>query len=299
MSEKIHPIDVSGLPYPERQMIVVQADEIVIAERQTKTGSPPNTGLDWKTVASIAGSLVIGGRWGLIGSAIAAAEKAYEAWRRVGQAGLDVKQISDAEAANLGFPPGHPRRGTLYVGHPTAKSVYFTTASFHRMVFEHKFAEAVELLMSLGASHIEVEHVHGWSREFSATMATPIASGCLDASASSNSAQTSSILFKADFTNTTQPRLPDNMVWYSHEPNWQNVAKGRLSYGMQEFSLTVTYQDDYGVNAKLGAKAQKAGLDVGGAFGEHMSTTWKITGKFSPLADSTIGAPHHPTHCSV
>lgn len=279
MPEKNHPIDISGLPYSDRQMILVQANEIVIAERKAKANSTQKAGMDWKTVISIAGPLLMSRGWALV----QIAEKAYDAWRRASQEGLEVKQISDAEAANLEFPPGHPRRGVLYVVHPNAKSAYFTIASFHRMVFEHKFSEAVELLMSLGASHIEVEHVHGWSRDFSATMHAPIPSACLDASASSNSEQRSSILFKADFTNILPPSLPDNMVWYGHEPTWQNVAKGRLNYGMQEFSLIVAYQDDYGVNAKLGAKAQKAGLDVGGAFGEYMSTTWKITGKFSPL----------------
>lgn len=274
MSENIHPLDIPKLAYSKRQMIVVQADEIVITERNAQE----STGLDWKTVASIAGSFLVGGKYGLLGLAV---DKAYDAWQKSRDAGLDVKQISDTEAAKLGFPPGHPCRGTLYVGHPTATSVYFTTASFHRMVFEHKFAEAVELLMSLGASHIEVEHVHGWSREFSAKMSAPIASTTLNASTSANSSEASSILFKADFTSTKPPCLPDNMVWYTHEPSWQNVAKGRLQYGMQQFSLTVSYQDDYGVNASLGAKAQKAGLDVGGEFGQHMSTTWKISGKFS------------------
>lgn len=51
-----------------------------------------------------------------------------------------------------------------------------------------------------------------------------------------------------------------------------------MNYGMREFSLVVNYQDDFGVNAGLKLKAEKAGLDLGGSFGSHLVTTWKISG---------------------
>jgi len=50
---------------------------------------------------------------------------------------------------------------------------------------------------------------------------------------------------------------------------------------MKEFSLGVSYQDDYGVNAGLKLKAEKAGLDMGGAFEDHLRTTWTISGSFN------------------
>ena len=53
-----------------------------------------------------------------------------------------------------------------------------------------------------------------------------------------------------------------------------------MEYGMQQFSLNVVYDDDFGVNAGLKMRAQKAGLEIGGAFEDHMATTWKIHGKF-------------------
>ena len=34
-----------------------------------------------------------------------------------------------------------------------------------------------------------------------------------------------------------QPRfaLLDDLVWYPHEPTWQQVAKGRIDYGLDDF----------------------------------------------------------------
>ncbi|MET3916844.1 hypothetical protein ABID97_003626 [Variovorax sp. OAS795] len=228
-----------------------------------------------------AGSLLIGGITVWVGAAAVLAKEAYDAWVKARDSGLNVMQISNTEASQLSFPPGHPRPGTLYVAHPATSTVYYTTAMFHRMAFEHKFTEAVELLMSLGASHIEVEHVHGWSREFSATMATLVPTVSAEASASSNTARSSSLLFKADFDNDHEPSVPSDLAWYAHEPTWRSIAHGRLKYGMKEFSLGVSYQDDYGVNAGLKLKAEKAGLDMGGAFEDHLRTTWTISGSFN------------------
>lgn len=287
MSKPPSTLDIATLPYAKRQLIVVQADEVVAATRATQVAEPSWNSLDWKKILTITMAVKpMGMSW--VGPAAILAKEAYDAWVKARESGLEVLQISTSEAAQLNLPPGHPRQGNLYVAHPAMPSVYYTTALFHRVVFEHKFSEAIELLMSLGASQIEVEHVQGWSREFSATISVPIPQVKVDANASSNASKSASLLFKANFSNEKEACLPEGMVWYSHEPTWQSVAKGRLNFGMQEFSLTVNYQDDFGVNAGLKVKAEKAGLDIGGAFGNHMDTTWKISGSFiRPAAEKS------------
>ena len=59
------------------------------------------------------------------------------------------------------------------MSHPVQPHTYYTMANFHRVVFEHKFAEAMLLLMSLGPKTMRVEHVTGWSTEFSGSLDTP------------------------------------------------------------------------------------------------------------------------------
>jgi hypothetical protein len=188
---------------------------------------------------------------------------------------------SVTEAGRLQFPPGHPRDRTLYVAHPAMPSVYYTMASFHRMAFEHKFSEAVSLLTSLGATEIEVEHVQGWDRKFTSQMSLPLHEVDANAQASKSTTHRSSLLFKASYDNKHAASVPTGLVWFPHEPTWKMLADGRIKSGLHDFSLAVNYEDDFGVNAALKARVQKAGLDIGGTFAGHVSTTWRLSGKFN------------------
>lgn len=266
------------LPYSERQLIVVQPDEVVEATRKAQTtANVDEVPTDWKAIALRVGKEA----WKLtiFGMAEVTIE-ALSAWAKARESGLNVLQISRSDAARLQFPPGHPREQALYVAHPALPSVYYTTATFHRVAFEHKFSEAIYLLMSLGATKVTVEHVKGWSREFSAKLSAPIPKADAKLGASRTSSGDSSLLFEATLNNKQSPAVPTNLAWYPHEPTWQAIAVGRTQYGLSQFSLTVNYEDDFGINAGLKVRVQKAGLDLGGNFEDHMATTWKIHGTF-------------------
>ncbi len=210
--------------------------------------------------------------------------EAIKSWSRARDSGVNVLLIGRSEAQALTFPPGHPRDSVLYVGHPTNPTVYYTMAEFHRLTFEHKFSEAVELLMALGATEITVQHVSGWSKEFSSKMNIPLGTTDLEAGANAggSSGKGSELLLHATLAGTNSPCIPDNLVWLPHEPTWQTIAKGRINYGLLNFSLSVRYEDDFGVNAGLKVTASKVGFDLGGKFEDHQSTVWSITGKFKP-----------------
>jgi hypothetical protein len=50
---------------------------------------------------------------------------------------------------------------------------------------------------------------------------------------------------------------------------------------MSDFSLSVTYEDDFGINAGLSAAVVGAGLGLGGRFEDHQSTVWRLEGRFT------------------
>jgi uncharacterized membrane protein len=261
------------------QLIVVAPDEVVKAAKEAEIAAKqPKKGFDFMDFAERTMKIVLQGS--IITSAVVGVTEAVIALAKARQNGLNILQVSRTEAATLTFPPGHPREGTLYVAHPAANGVYFTVASFHRLAFEHKFSEAVHLLMSLGATEIRVEHVRGWSREFAANLSAPIPEAASSAELSGKESSTSSLLYEAHLSGNTRPRLPETLVWYPHEPTWQLIAKGRIEHGLEEFSLAVNYEDDFGINAGLKVTATKAGLELGGSFEDHWATTWKIRGKF-------------------
>lgn len=271
-------------PYAARQLIVVVDD--VAVEQARRKQSPGERATEDQTQRLIIGaaagvvSLVAPFPVGIIVPIIVDLVKGLT---RLREEGVEVSVISQSQAASLRFPPGHPRHNVLYVGHPADPKVYFTTAQFHRLTFEHKFAEAVHLLMALGATTLEVEHIAGWSSEFSSKLGIVLPPAEIEAGVEANKNRRSGakLLFTATLEGTKNPRIPDNLVWYHHEPTWQRIADGRLSYGLKDFTLTVSYEDDFGINAGLKLKAAKVGLDLGGQFEDHQSTVWRIVGKFA------------------
>lgn len=280
MTSHFRSLEIDKLPYSSRQLIIVQPDQVVAATRDDLIKTQRQQSEEgWMDVARRVGKAII--VWGPPYSAlIEVAADSLKAWAKARDSGLNVLQIAQSEAATLDFPPGHPREQTVYVAHPAASRTYYTAATFHRMAFEHKFAEAVDLLMSLGATSLTVEHVQGWSREFSANLSANFPENGFDASAQGASSASSKLLFDAALDNKTSPALPEGLVWYAHEPTWQSVAKGRLKHGMRDFNLEIAYEDDFGINAGLKIRAQKAGLELGGAFEDHVATRWKIRGRF-------------------
>ena len=272
-------------PYSERQMIVVTEDEVVNAlyqaelevAAQAEHGSGAvQLGVE---VSNIALRILFGPSVTILAELTV---EAVKAWKRAQERGIPIRQVGKSEANQLTFPPGHPRDTVVYIGHPAMPNVYYTIAEFHRVTFEHKFSEAIRLLMYLGANQLRVEHVRGWSREFSSRLSVPLAQATVAVTGHIETASESQVqlLYEAELPGTQEPKLPDCLVWYPHEPTWQVIAEGRLHFEMQQFSVNVVYEDDYGVNAGLRASAIKAGFDLGGNFEDHEATMWRISGRF-------------------
>ncbi|MFZ5957812.1 hypothetical protein ACOXVJ_09900 [Pseudomonas knackmussii] len=200
-------------------------------------------------------------------------------------ADLTTLSYSESKSLKLEFPPGHPRENVVYAQHPANPLVYYTASSFHRQAFEHKFAEVITLLSSLGANEIKVEHVSGWDQDFSASLGISAPTqDSASAGVGKKGAEKSSVLFEAKLTGHDSPSIPENLTWYPHESLWQAVATARVNNGLKNFNLSLTYSDDYGLNASFKATVKGTGLDLGGKFEEHQATVWKITGTFGPAS---------------
>ncbi|WP_150274399.1 hypothetical protein [Paenibacillus tepidiphilus] len=146
--------DILLKPYAERQFIVVLSDEEVKAQHRYKGDVEEESAFVkvFKTARTISKYIY---PWPL--HIAEATIEVYKGILKLREQGIDTLSVSQSEATKLVFPLGHPRFGVLYVAHPADANVYFPFAQFHRFTFEHKFSEAVTLLMSLGASHIEVQ----------------------------------------------------------------------------------------------------------------------------------------------
>ena len=278
---------LSSLPYSERQMIMVTEDEVVDALYQVEFEEQDHDDHHDHDNQYVRLALdIIKNSARALSPLSVVLEKlifeAIDAWKRAREDGIPIRMVGKSEASKLTFPPGHPRNKVMYIAHPAIPDLYYTTANFHRVVFEHKFSEAIRLLMHLGANQLRVEHICGWSKEFSSRLSVPLehTSVALDANMDSSSNSQIQLLYEAMLCGTKEPEIPDSLVWYPHEPTWQTIAEGRLRFGLRQFSLNVNYEDDYGINAGLKASAIKAKLDLGGNFEDHEITIWRIAGRF-------------------
>lgn len=195
----------------------------------------------------------------------------------LGGEGVDARAVSRSDALLLDFPPGHPQGRVLYVRHPVKFKSYLPAAYFHRRVFEHKFWEAVRVLMWLGAKELEVKHVSGWGKEFSAEIRAPVG---LRPHVEGKSERDTRLLFTGELEGVETPSVPPDVVWFGSEPGWQTIAEGRVRCRLKHFTMEVSYEDDFGVNASLEAAAGKVGLRLGGKFQSHQATIWWIDATF-------------------
>jgi hypothetical protein len=283
------------LPYSDRQRIVIVPDAEIKAQRQIQALAADEPASVLRTIEDENAS---------VGAAVTesrGAEFARGLGRRIGgvrvrgermahQVGSGIARrargrdsvaamIGRSEARVLRLDQGHPLDNVLYVGHPKKPDLYFAAADFHRRVFEHKFVEAINLLMSLGASRIVVEQDQGYSRDSERMGNLPIAFVRNKTEESRSGAA-----FEAEFPGSGRPVLPEDLSWFEDEETWRMIAKARIASGAEKTSLNVTYTTDYGINRQVAISAARGGLELGGKFKEQRDTVWRLDAEFPPLS---------------
>jgi hypothetical protein len=287
-------------PYTDRQRIVVAGDEQVAAERQSRSRlAPQEQGRPLAARGDDASELVAEPTGG--SRAAAAAQHLQRGLQGLQDAGSGLKRglddramialrrrlgilmIGRTEAGALHFDQGHPLADVLYVGHPARPDLYYPAAEFHRRVFEHKFAEAVKLLTSLGASRISLTQVQGRTRE-GETGGSAQVGLTLGFTRTRGERSWSGAQFIAEFPGSGEPAVPGDLCWYPDEHTWQMIAHTRIEGGAERTSLEVRYLTDYGIDMHMVRSARTLGVKIGGRFQEHHDTVWRLDAEFPSLA---------------
>lgn len=269
------------LPYDSRRLIVVSDRLTQRSERAAQPSSEVDRAGTLGKLAAFAPQAALLVLTGSVGLELA------RRLRRLRDQGTTVRPISLATAQPLRFPPGHPRSNVVYAAHPVDAGAYIPAADFHRFLFQHKVAEAQRLIRMLGATSVMVKSVQGWDREAAAHLGLsfPEPSSGMTSTVSASAERTSTsgneIITTMTLKPSGDPRVPDDLVWYPHEPLWNEIASARIESGLREFSIDVRSSDDFGINSKLKAAVDKVGLEAGGKFVEHVETTWRLEGGFA------------------
>ncbi|GIH07192.1 hypothetical protein Rhe02_52590 [Rhizocola hellebori] len=284
-------INLMKLDYADRQFVVVRPDDVVLsARREARQPLAPadqsstNNGETERAVLALAVP---------IGEAIRAMASRWSQ-RRTGRRNVAVLPITRSEARQLQFPMGHPHDNVVYVGNPAVPPVYFTLADFHRQTFAHKFSEALTLISALGAQSMTVAARQGWSRTFATSLNLPLRAVNGEGQIENQSNGSRDFLYTAELKGSGDPRLPQDLRWYHHEPEWQSFARQRIEHDLREFTLQVRYEEDFTVTADVASKISAVGLHAGGTFQRHQSTVWSIIATFPPNQSRAIRSIKHP-----
>lgn len=269
-------IQISALPYDQRRMIIVgdteAANPVYAARRLTLLTDSPSMRVAADALQAYAAHI------------IRAYTRPWSYLTRGSSVQAQLLAVKTSEAAALQFPVGHPRRKVVYAGHPIDPVMYMPIAQFHTFLFQHKVAEALRLIRSLGADSVDVIRMEGWDLGVGIDLATPLPGAEqveVGAKAGLKRGQGDSAMISMRLKPSGEPTVPDNLVWLPHEPFWQEIVDARLTSGLLSFDMDVRSLDDYGVTANLKAMIAKSGLEAGGTFVEHRATWWRLKGTFA------------------
>ncbi|CAG7624399.1 hypothetical protein PAESOLCIP111_02617 [Paenibacillus solanacearum] len=193
-----------------------------------------------------------------------------------------INLISEFECAmlQLEFPMGHPKANTLYSAHPYDKNRYYPLSDFHPLIFEDKFIEAINLLMCLGATKIQIENSVGLSRDFSGDAILSRFPFKIEANYTQLRDSNTQRVFKAEFAEGREPYIPQNIFWYNQDPMWNPIIQGRLLHGLKDFSLFIKNDNDFGIDGNISCKLLALGFQIGGSYKKHESIEWHVSGTF-------------------
>ncbi len=278
--------------YADRQQIVIVPDEVVEAERHAlKQLDVTKEGADIEEIVRtiLAGIAGVALREYVL--PLAVAELIVRGVMKLREKGIEVLMVgrSEADSEGVRFQPGPPLDRVVYIGHPNVPAIYYPAAEFHRRVFDHKFCELVDLLLTLGASNIVGERQEGFGREEAAQLDVSLTpkerlGGRLKRTLGRESQ--ANVTMNAPGNST--PYLPEDLVWFQSERMWQTLARARMQHGVTNFSLVLRYENDYGITGSLKGKIEGVKLDVGGNFQEQQDTIWKFSADFPPVTTAAL-----------
>lgn len=207
---------------------------------------------------------------------ISAIPKRFRPKRKVKLKNINTITVGVAER-DFSFPVGHPLIDHVYVGHPLVVGRYLPLASFHAELFEEKMQELTHLLVALGARSIQVSCNQGYQKDYEGGIrytSASIKSGSLRGR--KRKTKQSKVEFEETYSPAEdfKPGVPDNLIWYDKEYNWQALVKKRMYYSPSTLKFELEYQDNFEIEAKLEMGLEKFGFKIGGAFQDFQVTNW-------------------------
>lgn len=219
---------------------------------------------------------------------------------------IDTFRLSNVPSC-VKFQVGHPVANELYIGHPYNPSVYVPFEKSEELFFVDRIHELCYLLQCLGAEEIKITSVKGKKIQEMYDSERNI-TGEADIKLFSGSSEYSGIRSgQADVSTSTdrslclrfdpirEPYVPDNLIWFNSQTEWQRLVDKRINGNMLEYNeyvstsktqfVTSSEKDDI----KASAEYLWSNVNVNSEqklkteFRESTETQWKVEVKFRSI----------------
>ena len=219
--------------------------------------------------------------------------------------------LNMGKLSGLNFPIGHPQLNEVYVLHPRRNDYYLPLNNSAEELTLDRISEFETLLQSLGATYLSISSnksdineektrfkenvnvgvdvkVHGLKVDYSNKQ-----------EGDSFSDLDSRISHTQSFKPYKKPFVPDNLVWYHSDLNWQKLARQRFDGNLLEHHETISLSQVENVsshelkniNVDLKAYFVKAGLkyskDIEIESKSNKKLTWTVSVNFEDVRNLT------------
>jgi hypothetical protein len=197
----------------------------------------------------------------------------YDAAKKYGLP--DVALVRPNVADKLNFPSGGAVNNVLYRRHPYVDTTYIQAAEFNPYLFKDKISELARVMIAAGATSFDIAADTTKAEEIALDAGTTLEK---QFGGSFRSSRKSAMKIDWSYTGAGKrsSALPDNLVWYNHEPQWDVIWNAAVHSGAKRLKLQVSHDLAHEIDANLAAKFQGAGFQLGGKLREVGSSKLSI-----------------------
>ena len=136
---------------------------------------------------------------------------------------------------------------------PYRDGVYLPVSKYEHLIFRERIHELSKVMMALGATEIRTLHnFDSQQKSSSEASSNTIASvgvgiwgnanGRLSSSSNNLKASEKSHSIVINFKNDPidMPKVPDELIWYPHDKEWQYIAESRIFGNMLEYEISLS-----------------------------------------------------------
>lgn len=183
---------------------------------------------------------------------------------------------------------GVPTANQLYIAHPYRTGVYLPVSKYESLIFRERVHELSKVMMALGATEIRTIRNSGYKSQSSFESSTRTSGsvsygGKFDFGGSRSTGSQFGVENESDeaifinFRNDPiqQPYVPQGLVWYPHDRDWQQIADNRLHGNLLEYEIKILSKEVNLISnsERSNIEAQARVLLASGSFSRETSSS--------------------------